>query len=55
VYGGGGGFARATYVSKKTPVTIKHLLTHTGGLVYGDSGQTQVDALYRQVYHTDMD
>lgn len=32
----------------KTPMTIKHLLTHTAGLTYGFMANHPVDALYRQ-------
>ena len=32
----------------KTPVTIKHLLTHTSGLTYGFMNSDPVDALYRE-------
>lgn len=31
----------------KRQMTILHLLTHTAGFVYGDGGDTTVDALYR--------
>ena len=30
------------------PVLIRHLLTHTAGLGYGDIGRTPVDSLYRE-------
>lgn len=29
------------------PITIRHLLTHTSGLTYGDFGNTPVDSMYR--------
>jgi len=30
-----------------TPMTIRHLLTHTSGLAYGDGGNTDIDDLYQ--------
>lgn len=43
-----------------TEMTIRHLLTHTSGLVYGDGGNTQVDRLYRSrdildLYNQDLE
>lgn len=35
-------------VKPSTPMTIHHLMTHTGGLSYGWFEDTPVDALYRQ-------
>ena len=37
-----------TLVDLQRPVTIKHLLTHTGGLSYGQLQDTPVDDMYRQ-------
>ena len=34
-------------VAAKTPITTRHLLTHTAGLAYGYDGDTEVDRLYR--------
>ncbi len=31
-----------------SPILIRHLLTHTSGLGYGDIGRTPVDSLYRE-------
>jgi CubicO group peptidase (beta-lactamase class C family) len=41
-----GGTAKApVLVPAKTPITVKHLLTHTSGLIYG-FGKTPVDKVY---------
>jgi CubicO group peptidase (beta-lactamase class C family) len=37
-----------TLVDQQTPITIRHLLTHTAGLSYGFSQDTPVDEMYRQ-------
>lgn len=42
VYGEGG-----TLVKPKSPMTIRHLMSHTSGLTYGFFGNTEVDKLYR--------
>ena len=34
-------------VHVETPITVRHLLTHTAGLAYGYDGDTEVDRLYR--------
>ena len=34
-------------VPAATPITVRHLLTHTAGLSYGYYGDTEVDRLYR--------
>ena len=34
-------------VPVETPITVRHLLTHTAGLAYGYDGDTEVDRLYR--------
>ena len=34
--------------SVSTPMTIRHLLTHTSGLAYGEAGTTVVDRMYRE-------
>ena len=34
-------------VPLKQPMTIRHLLTHTAGFVYGDGGDTTVDEMYK--------
>ena len=46
VYESGSGDRMKT-ASCKTPMTIKHLLTHTSGLTYGFMNSDPVDALYR--------
>jgi CubicO group peptidase (beta-lactamase class C family) len=47
VYDSGAGNQMRTSASA-TPVTIKHLLTHTSGLTYGFMGEHPVNALYRE-------
>jgi CubicO group peptidase (beta-lactamase class C family) len=48
-----GGTAKApVLVPAKTPITIKHLLTHTAGFIYG-FGTTPVDKVYQQGKHFD--
>ena len=42
VYGEGGAL-----VKPKSPMTIRHLMSHTSGLTYGVFGNTEVDKLYR--------
>ena len=43
-----GGTAKApVLVAAKAPITIKHLLTHTSGFIYG-FGETPIDKIYNQ-------
>jgi CubicO group peptidase (beta-lactamase class C family) len=42
VYGEGG-----ASVKPKSPMTVRHLMSHTAGLTYGLFGNTEVDKLYR--------
>ncbi|WP_375463787.1 serine hydrolase domain-containing protein [uncultured Methylobacterium sp.] len=44
----GGNRARIETEPARRPITIRDLLTHTGGLTYGFMDATLVDALYRQ-------
>ena len=44
----GGEGNRMTTEPAKRPVTIHHLLTHTSGLTYGFTGESEVGALYNE-------
>ncbi|GAB5033992.1 beta-lactamase, partial [Nannochloropsis oceanica] len=41
-------------VPLRRQITIRHLLTHTSGFVYGDGGDSVVDEMYRSVKMLDL-
>jgi CubicO group peptidase (beta-lactamase class C family) len=46
----GGTFEEPTLVAPKRPITIKHLLTHTSGMVYGNMSSSPAAKFYASVF-----